>query len=273
MKTLRTLVSSSSKRSSERSSFERSIEAVSPTPPPHLILPPPYRDKVKKKHVRKSRSTDEEPGQKMRPFNKKSNNPQKSILVKEENKRANSRQKSTSFNQDLEASTSNVNKTNGYAASDPPMIPARKKILKRSSKIELDPQSEGLAALNTATTKAKADALPTAESWSKAKADSWSKAKADSLDPDRNCSRPHQDTRKLKSAAVNGNGNGALKKTKPILKRSEHFEVSVDKNALLRKSESVKKVLNKDSNIYGKLLQIETYNDISFDSSFKPVHR
>ena len=78
---------------------------------------------------------------------------------------------------------------------------------------------------------------------------------------------------KLKSAAVNGNGNGALKKTKPILKRSEHFEVSMDKNALLRKSESVKRVLNKDSNIYGKLLQIETYNDISFDSSFKPVHR
>ena len=217
----------------------------------------------------------------MRPFNKKSNNPQKSILVKEENKRTNSRQKSTSFNQDLEASTSDINKTNGSAASDPQTIPARKKILKRSSKIELDPQSEGLAALNTATTKAKADALPTAESWSKAKAeswskakaDSWSKAKADSLDRDRNCSRPHQDTRKLKSAAVNGNGNGALKKTKPILKRSEHFEVSVDKNALLRKSESVKKVLNKDSNIYGKLLQIETYNDISFDSSFKPVHR
>ena len=216
----------------------------------------------------------------MRPFNKKSNNPQKSILVKEENKRTNSRQKSTSFNQDLESSTtSDMNKTNGSAASDPPMIPARKKILKRSSKIELDPQVESPALNTTTTTKAKADALPTAESWSKAKADSWSKAeswskaRADSLDRDRNCSRPHQDTRKLKSAAVNGNGNGALKKTKPILKRSEHFEVSVDKNALLRKSESVKRVLNKDSNICGKLLQIETYNDISFDSSFKPVHR
>ena len=210
----------------------------------------------------------------MRPFNKKSNNPQKSILVKEENKRTNSRQKSTSFNQDLESSTtSDKNKANGSAASDPPMIPARKKILKRSSKIELDPQLESPALNTTTTTRAKADALPTAESWSKAKAESWSKARADSLDRDRNCSRPHQDTRKLKSAAVNGNGNGALKKTKPILKRSEHFEVSVDKNALLRKSESVKRVLNKDSNICGKLLQIETYNDISFDSSFKPVHR
>lgn len=66
--------------------------------------------------------------------------------------------------------------------------------------------------------------------------------------------------------------NNSVRKTKPILKRSENFEVSMDKNSILRKSDSVKKVLHKDANLKGKLLQLQPFNDISFDSSFKPVH-
>ena len=63
-------------------------------------------------------------------------------------------------------------------------------------------------------------------------------------------------------------------RSKPILKRSENFEISVDKNSILRSSESVRKVLQKDLNLGGKMLHIPAYyNDISFDASFKPVHR
>ena len=65
---------------------------------------------------------------------------------------------------------------------------------------------------------------------------------------------------------------GRMIRSKPILKRSENFEISVDKNSILRSSESVRKVLPKDLNLGGKLLHT-TYNDISFDASFKPVHR
>ena len=67
---------------------------------------------------------------------------------------------------------------------------------------------------------------------------------------------------------------GRMIRSKPILKRSDNFEISVDKNSILRSSESVRKVLQKDLNLGGKLLHnIPAYNDISFDASFQPVHR
>lgn len=69
------------------------------------------------------------------------------------------------------------------------------------------------------------------------------------------------------------NSPSRITKSKPILKRSDHFEISVDKNSILRSSSDVKKVLHKEMNIRGKLLNLPAYNDISFDASFKPVHR
>ena len=73
---------------------------------------------------------------------------------------------------------------------------------------------------------------------------------------------------------IRGEGKRIITRSKPILKRSDNFEISVDKNSILRSSESVRKVLQKDLNLGGKLLHnIPAYNDISFDASFKPVHR
>ena len=101
-----------------------------------------------------------------------------------------------------------------------------KKILKRSSKIEID----------TPTEKNYTDVI------------------------EHKIERQHQnfirDGKKI-------NSTGRITKTKPILKRSDHFEISVDKNS----------ILHKEMNIRGKLLNLPAYNDISFDASFKPVHR
>ena len=72
---------------------------------------------------------------------------------------------------------------------------------------------------------------------------------------------------------IRGEGKRIITRSKPILKRSDNFEISVDKNSILRSSESVRKVLQKDLNIGGKLLHIPAYQEISFDASFKPVHR
>ena len=114
-------------------------------------------------------------------------------------------------------------------------VAPRKKILKRSSKVEIETPLDNTEANDV--TKLSSDV--------------------------------NQEDDKIKVT-----NNGTVKKTKPILKRSDHFEISVDKNSVLRKSESVKKVLHKDANLNlkGKLLQIQPFNDISFDNSFKPVH-
>ena len=95
--------------------------------------------------------------------------------------------------------------------------------------------------------------------------------------PDRssyNCPEPqsnsqHQNIRADGKTKLN---TGRMIRSKPILKRSDNFEISVDKNSILRSSESVRKVLHKDLSLGGKLLHT-AYNDISFDSSFRPVHR
>lgn len=172
----------------------------------------------------------------------------KSIL-KEEKGRGN-KQMTKTFNPD---SSGELKLTNGSTISEQNVIPLpRKKILKRSSKIELEPQMDCLD-INSANdfqseSKVQENTLPN---------------QGDGI-----CSNVASS-----SLGISAQNGSVRKKTKPILKRSEHFEISVDKNTLLRKSESVKKVLNKDVNIYGKLLHIQNYNDISFDSSFKPVHR
>ena len=139
----------------------------------------------------------------------------------------------------------NICLTLGNISVDYKICPSnRKKILKRSSKIELE------APLDLESTGKSSEVL--------------NESKLGLF---------NQENGIVKVCTSNATGNGSVKKTKPILKRSEHFEVSVDKNAVLRKSDSVKKVLHKDMNICGKLLQIQSYNEISFDSSFKPVHR
>ena len=59
-----------------------------------------------------------------------------------------------------------------------------------------------------------------------------------------------------------------------LLKREDNFEISVDKNALLRREKNIeKKVLLREKNIEKKLLQREEVNDISFDVNFRPLHR
>lgn len=113
---------------------------------------------------------------------------------------------------------------------------SRKKILKRSSKIEIETSNEKISSnLVEARNESKQQNLT------------------------------REDTAK--------NSAGKMTKTKPILKRSDHFEMSVDKNSVLRSSENMKKVLPKDLNLRGKLLNIPAYNDISFDANFRPVHR
>ena len=199
---------------------------------------------------------NEDPWKKMKPENlsRKSSGPSpnpplpKSILKEEKGRGM--KQKAKTFNQD---SSGELMMSNCSAIAEQKILPVpRKKILKRSSKIELEPQMDCL------------DINSTNDFQREPKVQELSLANQG----DGSCSKV------ASSGPVNGAPNGSVKKkTKPILKRSEHFEIPVDKNALLRKSESVKKVLNKDLNIYGKLLQINTYNDISFDSSFKPVHR
>lgn len=199
---------------------------------------------------------NEDPWQKMRPENlsRKSGGPSpnpplpKSILKEEKNRGM--KQKAKTFNQD---SSGELMMSNCSAIAEQKVVPVpRKKILKRSSKIELEPQMDSLD-INSGNDFQRE---PKVQESILANQGDGSCSKVASL-----------------GSGIAAQNGSVKKKTKPILKRSEHFEISVDKNALLRQSESVKKVLNQDLNICGKLLQIQTYNDISFDSSFKPVHR
>ena len=178
---------------------------------------------------------DEDPWEKRQPISL-TGTPQKGIL-KDESRKSN-KTKTTNFDSNP---TSDTNVSNGIASEPRKNISrahARKKILKRSSKIDVEPQFE--ASSSNSKTDLQSNGILNQEN---------------------------------ENSVSSTNKNGTVRKTKPILKRSEHFEISVDKNSLLRKSESVKKVLNKDLNLYGKLLQIQSYNDISFDSNFEPVHR
>ena len=247
------------------SSFDNnSAEAPSPSPSPTPSIFQRQSSQSSHSEISKHNGVgvspkyteNEDPWQKMRPENlsRKSGGPSpnpplpKSIL-KEEKSRG-MKLKAKTFNQD---SSGELMMSNCTAIAEQKVVPVpRKKILKRSSKIELEPQMDSLD-INSGNDFQRE---PKVQESSLANQDDGSCSKVASLGPG--------------IAAQNGS---VKKKTKPILKRSEHFEISVDKNALLRQSESVKKVLNQDLNICGKLLQIQTYNDISFDSSFKPVHR
>ena len=247
------------------SSFDNnSAEAPSPSPSPTPSIFQRQSSQSSHSEISKHNGVgvspkyteNEDPWQKMRPENlsRKSGGPSpnppvpKSIL-KEEKSRG-MKLKAKTFNQD---SSGELMMSNCTAIAEQKVVPVpRKKILKRSSKIELEPQMDSLD-INSGNDFQRE---PKVQESSLSNQDDGSCSKVASLGPG--------------IAAQNGS---VKKKTKPILKRSEHFEISVDKNALLRQSESVKKVLNQDLNICGKLLQIQTYNDISFDSSFKPVHR
>ena len=247
------------------SSFDNnSAEAPSPSPSPSPSIFQRQSSQSSHSEISKHNGAgvspkyteNEDPWQKMKPenLNRKSvvpssNPPLPKSILKDEKGRG-MKLKAKTFNQD---SSGELMMSNCSAIAEQKILPVpRKKILKRSSKIELEPQMDCLD-INS-TNDFPREREPKVQESSLANQGDGSCSKVASMVP----------------AAQNGS---VKKKTKPILKRSEHFEIPVDKNALLRKSESVKKVLNKDLNICGKLLQIQTYNDISFDSSFKPVHR
>ena len=213
---------------------DNSFDISSPSSSKQLVFQEPKSNKVDLK-TDYDKKCDEDPWEKRQPISVTSI-PQKGIL-KDESRKTN-KIKTTNFDSNPISDRNVSNGIGSEAKKNISRAPARKKILKRSSKIDVEPQFE--AASSNSKTDLQSNGI---------------------LNPEN------------ENSVSSTNKNGTVRKTKPILKRSEHFEISVDKNSLLRKSESVKKVLNKDLNLYGKLLQIQSYNDISFDSNFKPVHR
>ena len=203
------------------------------------INPPRHCEQERNEHFENNVGKFEDRNQPVR-SNKQHQFLPRSILSREEDKKQtkhNPTPPDLNPSQEEKQEIDKLLKNNRTEATETGTGRTRKNLLKRSSKIEIETPSD----------------------------------RSSNNFPESHTGGQHQN---IRADGKTKRNTGRMIRSKPILKRSENFEISVDKNSILRSSESVRKVLHKDLNLGGKLLHnIPAYNDISFDASFKPVHR